>query len=115
MRRTEELIDPNALPPSGLDCEDGLKGEILRVVHVAHLCTQEHPSLRPSASLALRMLLGEEGPLPAPTRPPFVDDDIVGSSNVINYEDTPQRDACANSSLSSSSAAVVSYGSLLPR
>ncbi|MQM07733.1 hypothetical protein Taro_040573 [Colocasia esculenta] len=113
---TEKLIDPNVLTGEAEDENDGksdMKEDILRVVHVAHLCTQENPSLRPSASRALQMLLGKEGQLPTPGRPPFVDESNMELNKAYGEGRTPR--ARLTSSSSSSSGAVVSYSSFLPR
>lgn len=108
MGRTEELIDPTLLPHIAAAGEGGaadITAEIMRVAHVAHLCTQESPPLRPSASRALQMLLGKEGRLPLPTPPPFADDG--------GTERNPR--ARRSSSSSGSSIAAVSDSSLQPR
>ncbi|PWA90059.1 protein kinase domain-containing protein [Artemisia annua] len=68
----EEILDPNLMfhtyPKSNF------KKEAIKVVHVGLLCTQEDPSLRPSISTALRMLVKDDEPLPPPSNPPFVSD-----------------------------------------
>lgn len=51
-----------------------VKNEILRVLHVGLLCTQEIQSLRPTMSKALQMLTNKDYELPAPTNPPFIDE-----------------------------------------
>ncbi|PIN19658.1 Serine/threonine protein kinase [Handroanthus impetiginosus] len=70
-RTVDELFDPNLIQHN-YDNVD-IKNEILRVVHVGLLCTQEISSLRPSMSKALLMLVNKEH-LPAPTNPPFMDE-----------------------------------------
>ncbi|KAF7819552.1 putative cysteine-rich receptor-like protein kinase 43 [Senna tora] len=45
--------------------------EILRVVQVGLLCTQELPSLRPSMTEVTKMLKQKNVELPAPSKPPF--------------------------------------------
>ncbi|KAG8383194.1 hypothetical protein BUALT_Bualt05G0159200 [Buddleja alternifolia] len=67
----EELFDPNLMLHSYHNIN--IKNEILRVVHVGLLCIQEIPSLRPFMSKVLEMLVKKEQ-LPAPTRPPFMDE-----------------------------------------
>lgn len=67
----EELIDTNLMLHDQHSINT--KNEMMRVVHVALLCTQEASSRRPSMSMALLMLAGEEH-LPAPTKPPFMDE-----------------------------------------
>ena len=51
-----------------------VKNEILRVLHIGLLCTQEIQSLRPTMSKALQMLTNKDCELPAPTNPPFIDE-----------------------------------------
>nr|XP_048322526.1 cysteine-rich receptor-like protein kinase 2 isoform X2 [Ziziphus jujuba var. spinosa] len=71
-RTVEELFDPNLMLQNQRD--NYIKNEILRVVHIGLLCTQEIPSLRPTMSKALQMLTKKEETLPAPTSPPFIDE-----------------------------------------
>ncbi|KAK1302638.1 Cysteine-rich receptor-like protein kinase 28 [Acorus calamus] len=87
-----------------------MKPQILRTVHIALLCTQESPSLRPSMSRALTMLLRITGePLPPPTNPPFTDEDkmelkdVEGDSHHLLYESQ------------SSSVATLSHSTFYPR
>ncbi|KAJ4974860.1 hypothetical protein NE237_008034 [Protea cynaroides] len=68
----EKLFDSN-LMFHNYNNNDEIKKEILRVVHVGLLCTQEVHSLRPSMPKALQMLLEWDEQLPAPTNPPFMD------------------------------------------
>ncbi|CAA7408545.1 unnamed protein product [Spirodela intermedia] len=108
MGRTEELIDPTLLPHTAAVGEGGAadpRGEIMRVAHVAHLCTQESPPLRPSASRALQMLLGKEERLPLPAPPPFADDGAAERNPLVRR----------SPSSSGSFIAAVSYSSLQPR
>ncbi|KAK1326249.1 Cysteine-rich receptor-like protein kinase 2 [Acorus calamus] len=68
----EDLIDSNIY--GGHD----MKPQILRTVHIAFLCTQEIPSLRPSMSRVLMMLLRiTREPILMPTNPPFTDEDTM--------------------------------------
>ncbi|KAL4391544.1 hypothetical protein AHAS_Ahas03G0255700 [Arachis hypogaea] len=46
----EELFDPNLVSDNN---NVNKKDEILKVVHIGLLCTQENPSLRPTMSRAL--------------------------------------------------------------
>lgn len=71
-RTVDELFDPNLMLHNYHNID--VKNEILRVVHVGLLCTQEIPSLRPSMSKALQMLVKKEEHLPEPTNPPFMDE-----------------------------------------
>ncbi|KAL2484529.1 Cysteine-rich receptor-like protein kinase 2 [Abeliophyllum distichum] len=66
-----------------------VKNEILRVVHVGLLCTQEIPSLRPSMSKALQMLVKKEDCLPAPTQPPFLDEKTMELNNTCENPALP--------------------------
>ncbi|CAN1816609.1 Cysteine-rich receptor-like protein kinase 2 [Linum perenne] len=68
---TEEMYDTNLMLHNHHNCN--VKNEVRRVVHVALLCTQESPSLRPFMSKVLQMLTTEEQ-LPHPTNPPFADE-----------------------------------------
>lgn len=88
-RTVEELFDPNLMLQNYSTIN--IKNEILRVVHVGLLCTQEIPSLRPTMSKALLMLVGKDH-LPAPTNPPFMDektmefnDTSVDTSPILNH------------------------------
>ncbi|KAB1207871.1 Cysteine-rich receptor-like protein kinase 2 [Morella rubra] len=67
----EELYDPNLMLHNHHD--SNIKSDILRVVHIGLLCTQELQSIRPTMSKTLEMLTKQEQ-LPAPTNPPFVDE-----------------------------------------
>ncbi|RDX57754.1 Cysteine-rich receptor-like protein kinase 2, partial [Mucuna pruriens] len=71
----EQLFDPN------LEWQDehnsNIKDEILRVVHIGLLCTQEVPSLRPIMSKALQMLTKKEEHLVNPSNPPFLDESTM--------------------------------------
>ncbi|KAG8383208.1 hypothetical protein BUALT_Bualt05G0160600 [Buddleja alternifolia] len=73
-RTIEELFDPNLMLHNYHN--NTIKTDILRVVHVGLLCTQEIPSLRPSMSTVLQMLLKKEE-LPEPTSPPFMDENTM--------------------------------------
>ncbi|XP_057811000.1 cysteine-rich receptor-like protein kinase 2 [Salvia miltiorrhiza] len=91
-RTVEELFDPNLMLHNYSTIN--IKNEILRAVHVGLLCTQEIPSLRPTMSKALLMLVGKEH-LPAPTNPPFMDDKTMefndvslDTSPILNHGDT---------------------------
>uniref|UniRef100_A0A2P2PLU6 Uncharacterized protein MANES_12G025400 n=1 Tax=Rhizophora mucronata TaxID=61149 RepID=A0A2P2PLU6_RHIMU len=102
-RTVDELYDPNLMLHQHHNIN--VKNDILRVVHVGLLCTQEVPSLRPSMSKALQMLTTEER-LPAPTSPPFMDETTLELC----------EDACypLNAGLSAS-IATVSNSSFRPR
>ncbi|KAD1859327.1 hypothetical protein E3N88_42194 [Mikania micrantha] len=68
----EEIFDPNLM--MHVYPNINFKKDAIKVVHVALLCTQEAPSLRPSMSAALKMLEKDEDPLPAPSNPPFINE-----------------------------------------
>ncbi|KAL2510415.1 Cysteine-rich receptor-like protein kinase 2 [Forsythia ovata] len=78
----DELFDPNLMLHNY--CNIDVKKEILRVVHVGLLCTQEIPSLRPSMSKAIEMLVMKEEHLPTPTNPPYIYETIELNDNHPN-------------------------------
>ncbi|KAL5725070.1 hypothetical protein ACHQM5_008257 [Ranunculus cassubicifolius] len=71
--RSEELFDPNLMLEND-DVSNSTKNDILRVVHVGLLCTQEISALRPLMSDVVRMLSEKDEQLPEPTNPPFIDE-----------------------------------------
>ncbi|XP_014521392.1 cysteine-rich receptor-like protein kinase 2 isoform X1 [Vigna radiata var. radiata] len=71
----EQLFDPNIELQEDHNSE--VKDEILRVVHIGLLCTQEVPSLRPIMSKTLHMLTKKEENLIAPSNPPFLDESTM--------------------------------------
>ncbi|KAL2484526.1 Cysteine-rich receptor-like protein kinase 2 [Abeliophyllum distichum] len=78
----DELFDPNLMLHKYHSIN--VKKEILRVVHVGLLCTQEIPSLRPSMSKAIEMLVMKEEQLPTPTNPPYIYETIELNDNHPN-------------------------------
>ncbi|KAL2510260.1 Cysteine-rich receptor-like protein kinase 2 [Forsythia ovata] len=78
----DELFDPNLMLHNYSNID--VKKEILRVVHVGLLCTQEIPSLRPSMSKAIEMLVMKEKHLPTPTNPPYIYETIELNDNHPN-------------------------------
>ncbi|KAL2510420.1 Cysteine-rich receptor-like protein kinase 2 [Forsythia ovata] len=78
----DELFDPNLMLHNYSNID--VKKEILRVVHVGLLCTQEIPSLRPSMSQAIEMLVMKEEHLPTPTNPPYIYETIELNDNHPN-------------------------------
>lgn len=86
---------------------DTTRIEILRVVHVGLLCTQEIPSLRPTMSRALQMLLEGDEQLPLPARPPFTDE------NTMELNDTSEQHQ--SSVDTAASDATCSMSSVYPR
>ncbi|KAJ0241208.1 Cysteine-rich receptor-like protein kinase 2 [Hirschfeldia incana] len=88
----EEIYDPN------LDWQNQndsliIKKEIVRVVQIGLLCTQEMASLRPSMSKVLHMLKNKEEVLPLPSNPPFMDE------RVMEFRDGSDGDSAACASL----------------
>ncbi|KAI3516192.1 hypothetical protein L1887_15103 [Cichorium endivia] len=104
--KVEEIFDPNLL--MHLYPNTNYQKDVKKVVQVGLLCTQEAPSLRPSMSVVLRMLVKDE-PLPVPSNPPFIDEktmelnDITKKLWYYNYGDD------------SSSIATVSHSHFFPR
>ncbi|KAI3779436.1 hypothetical protein L2E82_09155 [Cichorium intybus] len=102
----EEIFDPNLL--MHLYPNANYQKDVKKVVQVGFICTQEAPSLRPSMSVVLRMLVKDE-PLPVPSNPPFIDEktmelnDITKKLRYYNYRDD------------SSSIATVSHSHFFPR
>ncbi|XP_019176783.1 PREDICTED: cysteine-rich receptor-like protein kinase 2 [Ipomoea nil] len=101
-----ELFDPNLMLHNYHNIN--VKNEVLRVVHIGLLCTQEAPSLRPSMSKALQMLVKKEE-LPAPTNPPFVDEKTMELNDGWDNQSFPLRGS------ESASVASVSHSSFYPR
>ncbi|XP_076892519.1 cysteine-rich receptor-like protein kinase 2 [Bidens hawaiensis] len=69
--KAEEIFDPNLI------ITPLTKKEATKAIQVGLLCTQEDPSLRPSMSTVLKMLAKDNEPLPAPSNPPFMDEDAM--------------------------------------
>ncbi|KAF6135011.1 hypothetical protein GIB67_014060 [Kingdonia uniflora] len=107
MGKAEELFDQNLMLLNH-DNTINHKYGILRVLHVGLLCTQEVPSLRPSMSTALQMLLKDEE-LPAPANPPFIDE------KSMEFNDTSDNPCRPLNSTSSFSVATASASSFYPR
>ncbi|KAH0728679.1 hypothetical protein KY284_004544 [Solanum tuberosum] len=101
----EELFDPNLMLHNYKTIN--VKNEVARVLHVGLLCTQEIQTLRPSMSMALQMILEKEEELPAPTNPPFVDENTMELHGAWEKYPLSQGD--------SSSIANLSHSSFYPR
>nr|GEU47789.1 cysteine-rich receptor-like protein kinase 2 [Tanacetum cinerariifolium] len=101
----EEILDPNLMFHTYP--KRNFKKEAIKVVHVGLLCTQEDPSLRPSISTALRMLVKDDEPLPPPSNPPFVDDIEISEleAKIQRYHDDDDTH----------SVATVSHSQFSPR
>lgn len=101
--RADELFDPNLMLQNYINMN--ISAEVLRVVHIGLLCTQESPVLRPSMSTALRMLAKKDEQLPTPTNPPFIDENTMEFNDTLENPYHPRRDgdSASNASLSHSS------------
>lgn len=106
-REIEELIDPNVMLHNYHNTN--ITHEIIRVVHVGLLCTQEIASLRPSMSKALQMLVKKEEQLPAPTSPPFMDE------NTMELNDTSENPSLPFQHGNTASVANISQSIFYPR
>ncbi|KAF5778165.1 putative protein kinase RLK-Pelle-DLSV family [Helianthus annuus] len=76
----EEIFDTNLM--MHMYPNINFQKEVIKVVHIALLCTQEALSLRPSMSTALKMLAKDDYPLPAPSNPPFIDELTMELNNI---------------------------------
>ncbi|XP_027347744.1 cysteine-rich receptor-like protein kinase 2 [Abrus precatorius] len=101
----EQLIDPHLVLE---DHRSNVKNEILRVVHIGLLCTQEIPSLRPTMSKALQMLTKKEENLAAPSNPPFIDESTMELFHDIKDDQFYPLNAA-------DSLATMSHSSFYPR
>ena len=101
----EQLIDPNLLLDE--NHRSNAKNDILRVVQIGLLCTQEMSSLRPSMSKALKMLTKKEEHVEAPSNPPFIDESTM---ELHDQNDDPFYPLNAADSL-----ATMSHSSFYPR
>ncbi|KAI3816786.1 hypothetical protein L1987_16491 [Smallanthus sonchifolius] len=101
----EEILDPNLMLHTYPNLK--FKKEAIKMVHVGLLCTQEAPSLRPSISMALKMLVKNDESLPPPSNPPFIDDDEINElgAKIQRYHDHDDL----------VSVATVSYNQFSPR
>ncbi|KAF7848879.1 hypothetical protein BT93_L1474 [Corymbia citriodora subsp. variegata] len=69
--RHVDIVDPRL----SIFEEEGVKN----VIHVALLCTQMQPSLRPPMSCVVAMLLGRTNVIPVPSKPGYLTDNMSGS------------------------------------
>ncbi|XP_055819157.1 cysteine-rich receptor-like protein kinase 2 isoform X2 [Solanum dulcamara] len=101
----KELFDPNLMLHN---CHTiNVQNEVVRVLHVGLLCTQEIPTLRPSMSKALQMFIKKDEELPHPTKPPFVDDKTMELHDPWEKYSLKQGE--------SATIAVLSHSSFYPR
>ncbi|KAJ8549897.1 hypothetical protein K7X08_033604 [Anisodus acutangulus] len=70
-KRASRIIDPS------MEIED--VAEVLRVVQIALLCTQESPIMRPDMTTIIKLLTQEKLEVPVPSKPPFIEDSFYGS------------------------------------
>ncbi|KAA8533179.1 hypothetical protein F0562_033288 [Nyssa sinensis] len=103
----EEFLDPNLMLHNYHN--SSMKNDVLRVVHIGLLCTQEAQSLRPSMSKALVMLVKKDGHLAAPTKPPFIDE------KTMELNDMHENPCYPLIAADSDSIATVSQNSFYPR
>ncbi|XP_050276601.1 cysteine-rich receptor-like protein kinase 2 [Quercus robur] len=103
----EQLYDPNLMLHNHYNVN--VKNEILRVLHIGLLCTQEIQSLRPAMSKALQMLTNNDYELPAPTNPPFIDERTMELTDMCEDPCYPLRAGY------STSIATISEISFCPR
>ncbi|KAL7110327.1 hypothetical protein ACP275_05G018300 [Erythranthe tilingii] len=104
-KTVEELFDPNLVFHNYVN----LKNEVLRVVHVGLLCTQEIASLRPTMSKALLMLAKKDEELPQPTNPPFMDEKTMELNDTSEITSSPLNYGNGDS------VATVSHSVFYPR
>ncbi|KAK9070407.1 hypothetical protein SSX86_010809 [Deinandra increscens subsp. villosa] len=80
--KVEEIFDPNLM--MHLYPNNSYKKEAIKAIQVGLLCTQEDPSLRPPMSTVLKMLAKDNEPLPAPSNPPFMDEDAMELNEITH-------------------------------
>ncbi|KAI3696494.1 hypothetical protein L1987_79512 [Smallanthus sonchifolius] len=97
----EEIFDPNLMMHIYPNID--YQKDVIKVVHIGLLCTQEASSLRPSMSAALKMLAKDDGPLPTPSNPPFINE------LTMELNDSTQRSLDNCDGIDSSSVATVSH------
>ncbi|KAI3730903.1 hypothetical protein L1987_62083 [Smallanthus sonchifolius] len=105
--KVEEIFDPNLM--MHLYPNINYQKEAIKVVQVGLLCTQEAPSLRPSMSSVLKMLAKDDGPLPTPSNPPFIDE------KTMELNDITQKSQHTFYSDDSGSVATVDNSHFFPR
>lgn len=103
----EQLYDQNLLLHNYHNIN--VKDEVFRVLHIGLLCTQEIPSLRPTMSRVLKLLINKEEQLPAPTNPPFIDE------RTMELNDLSEDPSHPLSSGAYASVAILTHSSFHPR
>ena len=82
-----EIIDKS------MEVED--VNEVVRMVQIGLLCTQECPNLRPTMASVVQMLRHKNLELPIPTQPPFVDEAVTLASPSLNpHQHSISIDSC---------------------
>ncbi|KAK1552560.1 hypothetical protein Q3G72_019175 [Acer saccharum] len=103
----EELYDKNLMLHNYHNIN--VKDEVYRVLHIGLLCTQEIPTLRPTMSKVLKMIINKEEHLPAPTNPPFTDE------GTMEFNDMYEDPCHPRNSGDAASLANLSHSSFYPR
>ncbi|KAK4347753.1 hypothetical protein RND71_034092 [Anisodus tanguticus] len=90
-KRAYRIIDPS------MEIED--VDEVLRVVQIALLSTQESPIMRPDMTTIIKLLAQEKLEVPVPSKPPFIEDSLYGSErdgSIIHrhHPSTSSVDSC---------------------
>ncbi|GJT10051.1 cysteine-rich receptor-like protein kinase 2 [Tanacetum coccineum] len=97
----EKIFDPNLM--MHIYPNISYHKEALRVVQVRLICIQEAPSLRPIMSTVLKMLAENDEPLPAPTTPPFIDENMELNHITPRLPHLPKCDGDDSSSIATAS------------
>ncbi|PPD96978.1 hypothetical protein GOBAR_DD06004 [Gossypium barbadense] len=105
----EEIYDPNLMLSDDNRSNKSVKNEVSRVVHIGLLCTQESRSLRPSMWKVLEMLKRKDEDLPAPTPPPFMDE------NTMEFNDRSENEWHPINAAGTDSIATITHSSFYPR
>ncbi|TYI29954.1 hypothetical protein ES332_A05G351900v1 [Gossypium tomentosum] len=105
----EEIYDPNLMLSDDNQSNKSVKNEVSRVVHIGLLCTQESRSLRPSMWKVLEMLKRKDEDLPAPTPPPFMDE------NTMEFNDRGEKEWHPINAAGTDSIATITRSSFYPR
>lgn len=92
----DQLYDKDLILQT-LPDSDVKKNEVLRVVQIGLLCTQELPSLRPTMSKVLQMLTKKEDRLPLPANPPFIDEKTMELGDTAEYPLYPHNSGASAS------------------
>ncbi|KAI3696492.1 hypothetical protein L1987_79510 [Smallanthus sonchifolius] len=80
--KVEEIFDLNLM--MHLYPNNNYGKEATKAIQVGLLCTQEDPSLRPAMATVLKMLAKDDEPLPAPSNPPFMDENAMELNEITH-------------------------------